>query len=156
FDFVWSDLACYSVVAGLGILIERVALRGAIHSEHVTPDWIRPMGLIDHPQGDYRFLPGLAPYSGGVVSAAGWEIVHVTLHRPVSYRLGFERIERHLATERRPRGALCAIELRSPKPYTFEGFAEFNAGYAHVLEGWGLFVGGINPVARTNVSPEVD
>jgi hypothetical protein len=27
-DFVWSDLACYAVGVGLGILIERIALRG--------------------------------------------------------------------------------------------------------------------------------
>lgn len=27
FDFVWSDLACYAVGVGLGILIERVARR---------------------------------------------------------------------------------------------------------------------------------
>lgn len=27
FDFVWSDLACYAVGVGLGILIERVGLR---------------------------------------------------------------------------------------------------------------------------------
>jgi hypothetical protein len=28
FGFVWSDLACYAAGVGLGILIERVALRG--------------------------------------------------------------------------------------------------------------------------------
>jgi len=38
----------------------------------------------------------------------------------------------------------------------FSGFAEFNAGYARILDDWGLFVDGINPVARTNVAPEVD
>jgi hypothetical protein len=114
------------------------------------------MTLIDHPAGGYRFLPGIAPYSGGVVSAPGHEIVHVTLHRPVPYRRGFDVIERHLASEGRPRAALCGIELRSPQPFSFGGFAGFNAGYARILEGWGLFVEGVNPVARTNVAPEVD
>ena len=52
------------------------------------------MPLTDHPLGDYRFLPGIAPYSCGVVSAPGFEIVHVTLHRPVAYRRGFDEIER--------------------------------------------------------------
>lgn len=113
------------------------------------------MPLIDHPTGGYRFLPGIAPYSCGVVAAAGFEIVHVTLHRPVPYAVGFERIARHLASEQRPKGALCAIELRSPAPYTFAGFAAFNAVYAKLLESWGLFVDGVNPVARTNVAPEV-
>ena len=114
------------------------------------------MPLTDHPLGDYRFLPGIAPYSCGVVSAPGFEVVHVTLHRPVAYRRGFDEVERHLASEGRPRAALCGIELRSPCPFNFGVFAEFNAGYARILEGWGLFVEGVNPVARTNVAPEAD
>ncbi len=55
------------------------------------------MPLIDHPLGNYRFLPGIAPYSCGVVSVPGFEIVHVTFQRPVPYRDGFERIAQHLA-----------------------------------------------------------
>ncbi|MFO0952059.1 MAG: hypothetical protein U0835_13115 [Isosphaeraceae bacterium] len=112
------------------------------------------MPLTEHP-GGYRFLPGIAPYSCGVVSAPGFEIVHVTLERPVPWRAGFDLIDRHLQSERRPRAAFCAAELRSPRPFTFEGFAAFNGGYARVLEEWGLFVGGVNPVARTNVAPVV-
>ncbi|APW63862.1 hypothetical protein [Paludisphaera borealis] len=112
------------------------------------------MPLTDHPLGDYRFLPGIAPYSCGVVSAPGFEVVHVTLHRPVPYLRGFDEIERRLVSEGRPRAALCGVELRSPCPFSFEGFAEFNAGYARILEGWGLFVDGVSPVARTNVAPE--
>jgi hypothetical protein len=111
------------------------------------------MPLIDHPSGDYRFLPGIAPYSCGVVSKPGFELAHVTLHRPVPYVQGFEIIEAHLMAEGRPKAALCAIELRSPAPFSFRGFGEFNAGYARILEGWGLFVEGVNPVARTNVAP---
>lgn len=113
------------------------------------------MPLVDHPTGNYRFLPGIAPYSCGVVSSSGYEIVHVTLRRPVPYRQGFDRVVEFLAGEKRPKAALCAMELRSPKPFTFAGFSEFNAGYAAILENWGLFVNGVNPVARTNVAPEV-
>lgn len=113
------------------------------------------MALIEHPAGNYLFLPGIAPYSCGVVAAPRFEIVHVTLHRPVPYRAGFERIERFLAAAGRPKAALCAIELRSPRPFSFPGFAEFNAAYAAILESWGLFVEGRNPIARTNVAPEV-
>lgn len=111
------------------------------------------MGLIDHPEGGYRFLPGIAPYSCGAVSAPGFEIAHVVLREPMPYARGFEVIEEFLASERRPRASLCGVELRSPEPFTFEGFAEFNARYARILEGWGLFVDGVNPVARTNVAP---
>jgi hypothetical protein len=113
------------------------------------------MPLIPHPQGQYLFLPGIAPYSCGAVSAPGFEIAHVTLHRPTPYRQGFDLIENHLEREGRPKAALCGVELRSPRPFTFQGFAEFNAEYASMLKDWGLFVDGINPVARTNVAPGV-
>jgi hypothetical protein len=113
------------------------------------------MPLVDHP-GRYRFLPGISPYSCGVVSAPGFEISHTTFRHPIPYELGFGLIERHLKTHGRPKAALCAIELRSPRPFTFNGFAEFNSKYSKILEDWGLFVDGINPVARTNVAPEVD
>lgn len=112
------------------------------------------MPLIEHPAGNYRFLPGIAPYSCGVVSAPGFELVHATLDRPIPYRDGFDVIARELEANGRPRQALCAVELRSPQPLSFEGFSAFNEGYARILESWGLFVDGVNPVARTNVAPE--
>jgi hypothetical protein len=113
------------------------------------------MPLIPHPRGDYLFLPGISPYSCGVVSAPGFEIAHVTFRRPIVYRRMFDLIDQQLKDQGRPRAALCGIELRSPRPFTFRGFAEFNSEYSKTLEDWGLFVDGINPVARTNVAPEV-
>lgn len=114
------------------------------------------MPLTDHPTGDYRFLPGVAPYSCGVVSSPGFEIVQVTLQTPIPYRLGFERVAEFLNEQGRPKDALCAISLRSPRPFTFQGFADFNAEYAAILQSWGLFVDGVNPVARTNVAPVIN
>ena len=111
--------------------------------------------MRDVPGGQYRFLPGIAPYSSGVVAMPGHEVVHITLRAPMPWRDGFALIDRHLRGEGRPRAALCAIALRSPKPFTFDGFAEFNAGYRAVLESWGRFVDGANPIARTNVAPLV-
>ncbi len=111
--------------------------------------------LIDHPSGNYGFLPGIAPYSCGVASQPGYEIVHVTLRQPVPWEAGFERVAEFLTQRKRPKAALCAMELRSPKPFTFPGFAEFNARYSRVLEAWGVFVDGVNPVARTNVAPQL-
>jgi hypothetical protein len=113
------------------------------------------MQLVDHPAGDYRFLPGIAPYSCGVVAKPGYEIVQVTLAQPLPYLEGFKRITHVLSLQQRERTALCGVSLRSPKPFTFAGFAEFNALYAAVLKHWGLFVDGVNPVARTNVAPVV-
>ena len=111
--------------------------------------------MRDVPSGQYRFLPGIAPYSSGVVAMPGHQVIHVTLRAPVPWRDGFALIDHHLRDAQRPRAALCAIALRSPKPFTFEGFAEFNAGYRAVLEAWGLLVEGANPIARTNVAPLV-
>ncbi|HEY7521213.1 MAG TPA: RidA family protein [Methylomirabilota bacterium] len=111
--------------------------------------------MRDVPNGQYRFLPGIAPYSSGVVAMPGHQVVHATLRAPIPWRDGFALIDRHLRDARRPRAALCAIALRSPKPFTFEGFAEFNGGYRAQLEAWGLLVDGGNPIARTNVAPIV-
>lgn len=113
------------------------------------------MPLIDHPAGNYRFLPGIAPYSCGVVSSPGFEIVHATFQQPLPYRNGFERIAQHLVNRGRPKAALCGVELRSPESYTFAGFGAFNAEYAAILASWGVFVNGVNPVPRTNVAPVV-
>jgi hypothetical protein len=45
------------------------------------------------------------------------------------------------------------MELRSPAPFTIEGFVDFNRTYCEVLQEWDLYVDGENPVARTNVVP---
>lgn len=111
--------------------------------------------MRDVPSGRYRFLPGIAPYSSGVVAMPDYQIVQATLRAPVPWRAGFELIDRHLREAGRPRAALCAIALRIPKPFSFEGFAGFNAGYRALLESWGLLVDGANPIARTNVAPLV-
>jgi hypothetical protein len=109
--------------------------------------------LIPNPAGNYHFLAGIEPYSCGVRADAGFEVVHVTLARLVPWREGFDRIIELLHAAGRTRAALCAIELRSPAPFTREGFIEFNQGYCRLLEDWGLLVDGRNPVARTNVAP---
>jgi hypothetical protein len=46
------------------------------------------------------------------------------------------------------------MELRSPRPFTFQGFNDFNAGYVQVLTEWSIIVDGVNPIARTNIAPE--
>jgi len=113
------------------------------------------MQLLDSPKGNYRFLTGIAPFSSGVVADPGYEIVHATLHAPLPYRQGFDLIDEHLNAQDRSRYALCAIELRSPEPFTFEGFAAFNQGYRALLADWDLLVDERNPIARSNVAPEV-
>jgi hypothetical protein len=111
--------------------------------------------LISNPRGGYSFVRGGRPYSAGVVAADGFTIEHVRLAEWMPWRVGFDWIDERLRAAGRPRSALCAIALRSPKPFSFDGFKEFNNGYVDVLKSWDLMVDGINPVARTNVAPAV-
>src|SRR5205814_3024553 len=68
---------------------------------------------------------------------------------------GFAAIEAYLARLGRPATAFCACELRSPAQFTEAGFAAFNRLYVERLAAWGIFRDEVNPVARSNVCPEV-
>ena len=109
--------------------------------------------LIHNPKGHYHFLQGIDPYSCGVIADPGYEIVNVTLKHPIPWREGFTGIDAYLKAQGQERTALCAIQLRSPAPFTMEGFIDFNRGYCEVLQEWGLYVDELNPLARTNVAP---
>lgn len=109
--------------------------------------------LIPHMGGGYQFLPGITPFSSGVVALPGFEIVRVTLRSAVPYRQGFDLIAAHLAGQGRPLAALCGVELRSPHPLPFQAFADFNREYEQVLSEQGLLLQGQSPIARTKVVP---
>ncbi len=112
------------------------------------------MTLIDHPQGNYRFLTGIAPYSSGVVAMPTFEIIRIRLRQPIPLdEFVFDRIAEYLSNVGRPIHALCAMELRIPAPLSFEGFKEFNSKYQQMLKDEGLLLGDVNPVARTNIVP---
>jgi len=104
----------------------------------------------------YRFIPGVFPYSGGVAALPGHAIERVRFHVPVPLTAGFARIRGILAAVGRPLTALCACELRSPAPFTEAGFRAFNKVYVGTLAEWGLFENAVNPVARSNVCPQID
>jgi enamine deaminase RidA (YjgF/YER057c/UK114 family) len=104
-------------------------------------------------EGGYRFIQAVFQYSGGVAAEPGFEIVRARLAQPLALEQGFEAIQAHLQAAGRPLTAFCACELRSPAPFTEQGFLEFNKIYAKTLERWGLYKKGVNPVARTNVCP---
>ena len=106
--------------------------------------------------GGYIFLEGGFPYSQGVIAQAGYRIVRVRFAQAPTLAQGFARIASHLRAEKRPLTALCAVELRSPAPFSFQGFHDFNVGYVAVLSDWGLVRAGLNPVARSNVCPVYD
>ncbi len=133
--------------AMLAAALSATGLEGSVLTERT---------LVENKKGGFRFLRGIAPYSSGAVAMEGYEVTHAILPPAPPYRKGFEEIDRHLRKLGRPHEALCGIELRSPRPFTFAGFNEFNRQYLELLERRGILAGGLNPVARTNVAPEID
>jgi hypothetical protein len=107
--------------------------------------------------GDYRFLaaPG-RPFSSGVVAEVGFDLVHARFFRPLPLEAGLEAAARHVESTGRPVTAIAAFELRIPRPFSEEGFAEFNAGYVRRLERMGLTAQPDLPTGRTNVAPIFD
>lgn len=115
------------------------------------------MNSVTNQSGGYRYVPGIPPYSAGVLADDGHVIVRVTLNRATLWLDGFAAIDRVLADEGRPAQALCAVELRCPAPHSFNGFGSFNDDYRQALAERGILLAdGTNPVARTNVSPMFD
>ena len=93
-------------------------------------------------------------YSAGVRALDGYRIERVEFLNPVPLLAGFSFIERFLTEQGLPLVGFCACELRSPPPFTDDGFIAFNRHYVGTLERWGVMSGDRNPVARSNVCPE--
>jgi hypothetical protein len=81
---------------------------------------------VDFSAGGYRFIPGVFQYSGGVAASPGHEVQRVRFRAPVPLREGFARVERLIKEAGRPLTSFCACELRSPAPFTEQGFRAFN------------------------------
>jgi hypothetical protein len=110
----------------------------------------------DFAAGNYRFIPAVFQYSAGVAASPGFEIERVRFDRPVALAEGFAQIAKYIQSAGRPLTSFCACELRSPAAFTDEGFRNFNLHYVKTLAEWGIYDGKTNPVARSNVCPEVD
>ncbi|SED20182.1 hypothetical protein SAMN05519104_3023 [Rhizobiales bacterium GAS188] len=108
------------------------------------------------PDFGYRYIPGPFQYSAGVAALDGHRIERLRFASPVPLEEGFARIERYLGEARLKLTAFCACELRSPAPFTDDGFRAFNRLYVGTLERWGIMKGEANPVARSNVCPAID
>jgi hypothetical protein len=106
--------------------------------------------------GGYRYVPGPFQYSGGVAAQSGFALERVRFTKPVPIVTGFEVIEKYLQNIGRPLTAFAACELRSPAPFTEAEFIAFNRVYVGTLERWGIFSNDNNPVARSNVCPELN
>jgi hypothetical protein len=110
----------------------------------------------DFPAGNYRFIPALFQYSSGVAADSGFAIERVRFDRPKPLAEGFAEVAKYIGAAGRPLTSFCACELRSPAAFTEDGFRSFNQHYVKTLAEWGLFDGTVNPVARSNVCPEID
>ena len=114
------------------------------------------MATTEFAAGGYRYIPAVFQYSGGVAAMPGHAIRRVRFRKPVPLKEGFARIEGLISQAGRPLTSFCACELRSPAPFTDAGFRAFNEIYVVTLERWGIYRSGDNPVARSNVCPEID
>ncbi len=106
--------------------------------------------------GNYRYRRGPFQYSAGVCAEPGYGIERVRFAEPVPVAAGFKVIEDYLTGLGRPLTCFCACELRSPAPFDDAGFIAFNRVYVGTLERWGIFKEDDNPVARSNVCPELN
>src|SRR3984957_20132281 len=110
----------------------------------------------DFAAGNYRFIPAVFQYSGGACAFDGFEIERVRFDHLTPLAEGFVQAAAYIQAAGRPLTSFCACELRSPAAFTEAGFLAFNRHYVKTLAEWGIFDGTTNPVARSNVCPEID
>jgi hypothetical protein len=109
--------------------------------------------------GNYRYIPAVFQYSGGVAAETGFEIERARFFKPLPLADAFAAVEAHLKNIGRPLTAFAACELRSATPFSEQGFIDFNRVYVQTLARWGIYQEAagerkaVNPVARTNVCP---
>ena len=121
----------------------------------MTDNEIYEMTAVAFQPGGYRFVPGVFQYSAGVVAMAGYGMRRTQFLRPVPLEEGFGRVEAIIKAAGRPLTSFCACELRSPGQFSEDSFQRFNERYVDILSRWGIFDGSTNPVARSNVCPEI-
>jgi hypothetical protein len=118
------------------------------------------MTAVEFAAGGYRYIPGVFQYSGGVAASPGYAIRRERFDTPLPVAAGIAAIARYITAAGRPLTSFCACELRSPAPFDDSGFRAFNQSYVVTLRNWGIMQGPDggerNPVARSNVCPEID
>jgi hypothetical protein len=112
--------------------------------------------IRDFPAGNYRFIPAVFQYSSGAAADSGFEVERVRFNQLLPLAEGFAQAAKYIQATGRPLTSFCACELRSPGAFTEDGFRKFNEHYVKTLAEWKIFDGTSNPVARSNVCPEID
>ncbi|SNT40102.1 hypothetical protein SAMN05216374_3760 [Tardiphaga sp. OK246] len=111
---------------------------------------------VEAPNSGYRYMPGVSQYSCGVGALPGFALERVRFSKVVPLKEGFARVAEIIKAAGRPLTAFAACELRSPAPFTEQGFIDFNEIYIKTLEEWGVMKDRVNPIARSNVCPKID
>ena len=110
----------------------------------------------DFAAGNYRFIPAVFQYSSGACALPGFQIERVRFDHLSPLAEGFAQAAKYIQAAGQKLTSFCACELRSPAAFTEAGFLAFNQHYVKTLAEWGIFDGTTNPVARSNVCPEID
>jgi hypothetical protein len=113
------------------------------------------MTTADFRHGGYRYIPAVFQYSAGAQALPGYQVQRVRFMEPMTLKAGFRRIADIIQDAGRPLTSFCACELRSPAPFDDAGFKAFNEIYVKTLAEWGIYNDRVNPVARSNVCPEI-
>lgn len=111
---------------------------------------------VEAANSGYRYMPGVSQYSCGVGALPGFTLTRVRFSSVVPLKQGFEKIAAIIRAAGRPLTSFAACELRSPAPFTEQGFKDFNEIYIKTLVEWGVMTDRVNPVARSNVCPKID
>jgi hypothetical protein len=65
-----------------------------------------------NPRGNYRFLVAEGrPFSGGVVTDDGYDLVRATFEVPIALEAGLAAAERHIVAAGRPVQAIAGVDL---------------------------------------------
>ena len=102
--------------------------------------------------GNYHFLP-LGQFSSGVRAAPGYALRRARFLRPLPIAQGMAVAGRLIEAAGRPRAALAACELRSPRPLPRDEFLAFNERYLAALRDNGFPASPPYPVGRSNLAP---
>lgn len=109
---------------------------------------------IPVPATGYAFMPGVTQYSGGVVALPDHHLVRIEYASPVPLDRGLRLAAEIVLALGRPADSIAAIEMRSPAPFSDEGFVTLNKQYLGLLAELAIFDGsGQNPIGRSNVCP---
>jgi hypothetical protein len=111
------------------------------------------MDLNIHPNNKFSYIPAINAYSSGVAPLKGFKLVGIRFDKPTIFSDSLKILANYLPKINLDMSNIVSFEFRSPMPFSFNGFSDFNKQYYDQLGKLELLINDINPIARTNVSP---